>query len=204
MNRSTLTTIAAAVGLAFSAAAVAAPMTKAEYKSARESIASEYKASMTACDAFKANAKDICVAEAKGKENVALADLMVTYKPTTKSRYDARLAKADADYGVAKEKCDDQAGNAKDVCVKEAQAAHVAAKADAKAHMKTVEANKTATEKTTDARVDANKQIADAHKDAATDKRDADYAVAKQKCDGMTGDAKDHCMSDAKALYGKS
>ena len=35
MNGSTLTAIAAAVGIAFSAAAVAAPMTNAEYKSAK-------------------------------------------------------------------------------------------------------------------------------------------------------------------------
>jgi hypothetical protein len=35
------------------------------------------------------------------------------------------------------------------------------------------------------------------------DKRDADYAVAKAKCDALAGDAKDICMNDAKAQYGK-
>jgi hypothetical protein len=194
MNRTTLNALAAAVSLAFSAAAMGAtPMSKADYSSGKDSIQAEYKSSRAACDSLKANAKDICIAEAKGKESVALADLAVAYKPTTKSRYDARLAKADADFAVSKEKCDDQAGNAKDVCVKEAQAAHVTAKADAKAHMKTVEAH-----------VDANKQVADAQKTAASDKRDADYAVAKEKCDAQTGDTKDRCIHDAKALYGKS
>ena len=44
----------------------------------------------------------------------------------------------------------------------------------------------------------------DARKDAASDKRDANYAVAKEKCDALAGDAKNTCMSDAKARYGKS
>jgi hypothetical protein len=42
------------------------------------------------------------------------------------------VAKAEADYRVAKERCDDQAGNVKDVCLEEAKAAEAAAKADAK------------------------------------------------------------------------
>ncbi|HLX21849.1 MAG TPA: hypothetical protein VKR38_00775 [Usitatibacter sp.] len=204
MNRTTQTAIAAAVSLVFSAAAMAGSMSKSDYNVAKDNIHADYKSGKAACDALQANAKDICLAEAKGKESVAMADLTVVYKPTTKSRYDARIAKADAEYSVAKEKCDDQSGNAKDVCVKEAEAAHVTARADAKAHMKTVEAKETAHEKTVDARVDANKQIADAQKTAASDKRDADYAVAKQKCDAQAGDAKDRCVVEAKALYGKS
>jgi glutathione S-transferase len=35
------------------------------------------------------------------------------------------------------------------------------------------------------------------------DKRDADYATAKAKCDKLAGDAKDRCVTDAKARYGK-
>ena len=42
------------------------------------------------------------------------------------------IAKAEAEYAVAKERCDDQAGNAKDVCVKEAKSAQTAAKANAR------------------------------------------------------------------------
>jgi hypothetical protein len=78
---------------------------------------------------MKDNAKDICMAEAKGREKVAIADLDVTYKPSAKARYEARVARADAQYAVAKEKCDDLAGNAKDVCRKEADSVHTAGKA---------------------------------------------------------------------------
>ena len=192
MNRSTITAIAAAVSLAFSACAMASSMTKYEYKAGKKGIEADYTSMKSGCDPLIANAKDICKAEAKGKENVALAELEAAYKPTAKTRNDVRIAKADANYAVAKEKCDDLAGNTKDVCMKEAKAAHVAAIADAKVQLKTTDANQTAHEK-----------IADVRKDAAADKRDAEYAVAKEKCDALKSDAKDQCVKEAKSRYGK-
>ena len=188
----TLSAIAAAIALALAAPAIAG-MSKPDYQSSKKDIESTYDAAKAGCGPLAANAKDICMAEAKGKEKIARADLEVAYAPTVKNRYDARLARAQAEYSVATEKCDDQSGNAKDVCVKEAKAAQTAAKADAKARMKTVEANKT-----------AGKEVTEARKDAAADKRDANYAVAKEKCDALAGDAKDACVKDAKALYGKT
>jgi hypothetical protein len=44
----------------------------------------------------------------------------------------------------------------------------------------------------------------EARKDAAIDKSDAGYAVAREKCDPLAGIAKDQCVADAKARYGKS
>lgn len=181
MNQLTHTAIAAAVAMAFCTAATAS-MTKDEYQAAKKSVASDYKVAKAGCDRMAGNTKDVCVAEAKGREHVALAEIEASYKPTAAHRNDVRLAKAKAIYAVAKEKCDDQTGNPKDVCVKEAEANYTAAKADVK----------------------ANKQVAEARKDAATDKRDADYAVAKEKCDALAGDAKGACVKDAKARYGKS
>jgi hypothetical protein len=181
MKTLTRTAIAAAVAMTFSAAA-AAGMTKDEYQAAKKGVAADYKAAKAACDPMTGNLKDVCVAEAKGREDVAKAQVEVSYKPTAENNRDVRTAKAKAVHAVAKEKCDDQAGNAKDVCVKEADATFTAAKADIK----------------------ANKQVAEARKDAATDKRDADYAVAKEKCDALAGDAKGACVANAKTQYGKS
>jgi hypothetical protein len=192
MKTFTLTAIAAAIVLAAPAAALAG-MSKADYQTAKTTIEGDYKTNKAGCEPLAANAKDVCMVEAKGKERVALAELGAAYKPTEKARYDARLARADADYAVAKEKCDDKAGNPKDVCVKEAQAARTTAKADAKAHMKTVDAGKA-----------AGKEVVEARKDAAADKRDAEYAVEKEKCDASAGSVKDACLADAKARYGKS
>ena len=148
MNKLNINAIALAVTLAFSAGAMAEGMSKVDYKAGKDKIAAMYKTDKAACSSLSGNASDICKAEAKGKEKVAAAELEASYQPTSKHRYQARVAKADADYDVAKEKCDDLSGNTKDVCVKEAKAAQTAAIADAKTQMKTSDANATANEKT--------------------------------------------------------
>lgn len=131
-----LTIGALTLGLAFSIGALAEGITKESYKSAKESIKADYKAAKSACASMSGNQKDICVAQAKGKEKVGLADLEANFEPTLKKRYKALVAKAEADYAVAKEECDDKAGDAKSACVKEAKAVEARAKADAKAAMK--------------------------------------------------------------------
>ena len=193
MKNTTITVLATAVALSFAAGALADSLTKPQYTSAKKEIEASYKSAKAACDNMKDNVKDVCMAESRGREKVALADLEVTYKPSAKTRFEARVARADAEYAVSKEKCDDLSGNSKDVCRKEADSAHTAGKADAKAQMKTVDANS-----------DATKKVAQAHKDAITDKREAEYALAKEKCDAAAGAAKDSCIADAKARYGKS
>ena len=155
---------------------------KASYKAGKTRISDEYKAASKACNAQSANAKDICVQEAKAKEKVARAELEYSYTGTDKDRTKVMVVKAESTYAVAKERCDDEKGNNKDVCVKTAKAAEVKAKADAK----------------------MGKQITEAKTDAAQAKADADYKVAAEKCDSLAGDAKSTCVSSAKARFGKS
>ena len=193
MNSYTLTALSAAFCLAISTSAMGGTISKVEYKAAKEDISAKYKADNAACKAMTGNAKDICIEEAKGREKVAKAEFEANYSPSSKHRYDVRMAKANAAYAVAKDKCDDFSGNAKEVCRKEAKSAYVTAKADAKVAEKTSDANATARETTTEAR-----------KDAATEKRDAAYGVAKEKCEALADDAKDKCIKDAKARYGQS
>jgi hypothetical protein len=192
-----LMSLLAGAGIAFSGAVLAAnataPMSRDAYKAAEDKAEADYKADKDRCSSLTGNAKDICVKEAKGKEKIAKADAEAAYKNTDKARYDARVARADADYDVAKEKCDDLKGNDKDVCVKEAKASYTRAKADAKVARTAQETTHTAAVKTSNAR-----------QDAAEDKRDADYKVAKEKCDALSGAAKDQCVQNAKARYGKS
>ena len=111
---------------------VVAPITKDAYDVAIKSADAQGKVDKDACATRSGNAKDICLAEASGKEMVAKADAEAAYRNTPKEREGARVARAEATYGVAREKCDDLAGNSKDVCVKEADAALVKGKADAK------------------------------------------------------------------------
>jgi len=175
---------AAAVAALFATtgAFAAGTMSKAEITSAKDRISADYKADKAACAKFSGNEKDVCMEQAKGKEKVARAEL--AYNETGKEGDANKLAvaKADANYAVAKEMCDDKAGNLKDVCVTEAKATHAKALADAK----------------------LSKKIGEAAKDSFDDKRDADYKVATEKCESLAGDAKAACVSAAKARFNKS
>jgi hypothetical protein len=172
---------------------VSTTMSKDSYTTAKANADSQYKADKDACSSLSGNAKDICIAEAKGKDKVALADAEAAYQNTAKHRQSARVAHVQAAYDVAIEKCDDLAGNTKDVCVKEAKAALVKGKADAKVDRVVA-----------DTRQDAAVKQSEARKEASADKLDADYKVAIEKCDALAGAAKDTCVSNAKAQFGKS
>jgi hypothetical protein len=191
-----------AAGLGFAGAATAqmmaptnypTPMSKASYTQAAKDADAQYKLDKEACASLSGNAKDICLADAKGKDSAAKADAEAAYRHTPKARENARIAHAQANYGVAIEKCDDLAGNRKDVCVKEAKAELVKGKANAKVDRVAADTSHEA----------ATKQ-AEARKDANADKRDADYKVAIEKCDALAGAAKDSCVASAKAQYGKN
>ena len=191
-----------AAGLGFAAPGMAqtyfvkttsAPLSKDGYTTAKSNADAQYKLDSAACASLSGNAKDICIAEAKGKDSVAKADAAAAYENTAKTRESARVAHAQATYNVAIEKCDDLAGNRKDVCVKEAKAGLVKGKANAKV-------DRVAADTSTDA---AAKQ-ADASKEASAAKRDAEYAVAIEKCDALAGLPKDACVGNAKLQFGKS
>jgi len=92
-----------------------APISKDAYDLAVKNAETQYKVDKDACSPRSGNAKDICLAEANGKEKVSKADAEAAYKNTPKMREDARVARAEATYNVAKEKCDELAGNPKDV-----------------------------------------------------------------------------------------
>jgi len=160
----------------------AATMSKAEYKSAKAQISADYKSAKASCNSSVGNKKDICIAEAKGSEKVAKADLEARYTGKEKAQYNLQIAKADAAYSIAKQKCDDMKGNDKDVCVKQAKATEVASKEDAKLY----------------------KKVKSATKESIEDRMNADYKVAVEKCDALAGDAKTQCVNNAKASFKKS
>ncbi len=102
---------------------------------------------------------------------------------TTKAEYNAEKDRNAATYKGAIEPCKSLSGNPKDICEAEAKATQK--KADAMA-----EADYKATPK--------------ARQDAADTAADADYDVAKQKCDAKTGNEKDVCVKEAKAVQTKA
>jgi hypothetical protein len=131
LNKPNLNALSAAIALAISASAMGAGISEAQYKSAGQSIAARHTNDQAICESMAGNSKDVCQAEANGRESVAKAQLESSYSESGKSLHEVRLAKANAAYAIANEKCDDAAGNIQDVCRKEAQSVEVAAKADA-------------------------------------------------------------------------
>ncbi len=203
MNNLKFGVLAVASCLGLSTATQAQAIPKAEYETAKGAIKSNHEVNKKACDALANNAKSVCVEQCEGDEKIAKADLEERYEPTAKHHFKSRVARADAEYDVAKARCNDKAGTDKDVCVEEAKASKVHAVANAKTQMKTWKANSAANETKADANTKAKEEVAVARKDAATEKRDADYAVAKTKCETFAGATKDACVDKAKADYGQ-
>jgi hypothetical protein len=193
LNKRKLALLSAAIGLALSAGAMGADISEAQYKTAEQGISARHTSDQTACEAMAGNRKDVCMEEAKGRQNVAKAELELSHGNSAEHRQDVRIAKANAAYAVANEKCDELGGNAQDVCRKEAQSAQVAAKADAERMQTTAESNATARD-----------AAADAAKKASAEKDDAAYAVAKEKCDSLAGVAQNTCITEAKARHDQS
>ena len=141
------------------------------------------------CDGLSGNAKDICMAQAKGAKNVARRNLEARHKGTAKAQYDARVARADTDHEVAKEKCDEYSGELKDVVLKDAKAAQTRGPWPMpRSKRESREASKRSADRTADAR-----------RDASNDVRTAQDKAAVERCAASAGDARYRCVADAKA-----
>jgi hypothetical protein len=79
--------VAAGLGFAGTGAAqmsspMAAPISTASYTQTVKDADAQYKTDTDACSSFSRNAKDICLAEARGKDSVAKADADAAFKHT--------------------------------------------------------------------------------------------------------------------------
>ncbi len=186
--------ISAVLTLALGTGVVAENLSKDDYKAARDRIDTTYRADKRRCDSMSGNAKDICNAEAVGREKLAKAELEARHNPTNEMRYEALVVKAETDYEVAKEKCDNHSGNLKEVCLKEAEAARTSAKADAKAELE-ISAAYSDDE-------DATSESKEAYRQAADEKNEAEFELAAQKCEDFEGAARKLCLDNAKTQHG--
>ncbi len=176
-------TVVAALFVFGLGAANAAPLAAPEYRASKQRVEDAYRADKAACKTGNTgNARDICMATAKGKEKVALAELEFGQSGKPADAVKVGVARADGVFAVAKEKCDDLKGQPKSQCRTEAKAAHTKALADAKLAT----------------------TVGEAKADAKEDKMAADRKVAAAKCDALTGAAKTTCMADVKARFDKS
>src|SRR3981189_63896 len=77
-----------------------ATLTKDGYAQAKKDADAQYKIDKEPCAPKSGNAKDICMAEAKGRDDVARAEAAAAYENTPKTRENARIAHAEATYKV--------------------------------------------------------------------------------------------------------
>jgi hypothetical protein len=103
------------------------PLTKAAFEAGRKSIERQYDADRKACGRLKGQAKDVCQAQAKGRQEAETAKLEARYKPSPDKTQQAKEVTAQANFKVAKEKCETLKGDAKDKCIDLAKAAREAA-----------------------------------------------------------------------------
>lgn len=101
----------------------------------------------------------------------------------SKADYKASKTRIGATYKTDKAACNAQAGNAKDICIEEAKAKEKVARAELEYGY-------------TGKAADRNKIL--------VVKAETAYAVAKERCDDQSGNAKDVCVQEAKAVEKKA
>ena len=121
------------------------------------------------------------------KTGLAIAALIVTSSAfaATGNRTDYGAAKdrIGAELKADKAACDSHSGNQKDICLEQAKGKERVSLAEAEYNY-------------TGKPADANR--------IAVEKADASYAVAKEMCDDKAGNAKDVCVTEAKATHKKA
>jgi hypothetical protein len=104
-----------------------APLTKAAFEAGKKSIERQFDADKKACGRLKGQARDVCQAQAEGRQEAEMAKLEARHRPSPEKTQEAKEAVAEANFKVAKEKCDALKGDAKDKCIDAAKAAREAA-----------------------------------------------------------------------------
>lgn len=145
MNTLSLAIASITLGFILTSSAMAQTMSKEERLTSRNKISSDYKQEKTDCERMSGTPKNICMAEANGKEKVQLSELDARYTPSTQTLYQVSIAKAEVRYEISKERCTDMTGSSRDTCIKEAKAVEIDAKAEAKAQMNISKARKNTT-----------------------------------------------------------
>src|SRR5258707_9353037 len=108
--------IAVALAVFVCSDALAAGMTRSEYKASEARILAAYEADRQKCVAGIANGVDLCVAKARGARKVASAELEAAYKPSLANNYDAAVARAQVAYSITNEECSDKDAMTRKVC----------------------------------------------------------------------------------------
>jgi hypothetical protein len=97
-------------------------MAPTDYSAARKAIEADAHAAASKCRDLESAARELCKAEARADERVRKAELEAQYRGTVTAAAEVRLAKAKAEYDVAKARCADHRGEEKVSCLRSARA----------------------------------------------------------------------------------
>jgi hypothetical protein len=183
--------LAAVACLAWGVQAHAAPMNKDVAKAQARSIEAHYDAAQARCKPLKHNAKEVCLVQARGARDIAVAELEMQYKPTAKNDEKLRVTRAEAAHALARERCEPLDGNARDVCRKDAKAVLAQAKAEAKLQSAAVEDSLRST------------QLVEERSGAEERQRAALFAAARERCDALPAEQRSDCLVNAGKRFGK-
>ena len=186
-----LTAVLLVAACAFASGVNAEPLSTKERRLDHDKAQAAYRFDWASCRKQQGNAKDACKVEARGRFQVAKAEIDARYKNSPVNQDRIKLAKTDATYRLALEKCADLGGNARDVCKADARATSVAARAEARLSRASV-----------DKGVNSRQAVSE-RKEAREDTAAALYAAARERCDTLSGAARAACVDDAKKKFGK-
>lgn len=133
MNKLILLALSGFASALFAATpASAANQDTTAYRSASDKAAADYRSATAECAKEGGNDKQVCLQQAKVDRARADAEAVEQHRnsPTMLSR--ARIALANAEYGLARARCAVMTGNDRSTCQRDAKATQTAALADAR------------------------------------------------------------------------
>ena len=122
---------AGALALTYHAKGGAELRARAQHTQGLTEASLAYRAAWFRCELLKGIPKDVCAAEAKAAEMRAQAEAQSSYRWTSTSRNDVRIAAAQGDYLVSMARCNAQSGNERHFCKRAARATQTEAVASA-------------------------------------------------------------------------
>jgi hypothetical protein len=123
---------AAAFGISAAVDSPRSLMSPLDYSTAKKAIEAESHAALAKCRDLEGQPQDLCKADARADERIHKADLDANYRGTVAAAADARLARAKAQFDVAKVKCEGAHGEGRFSCLRSARADKAKALADTK------------------------------------------------------------------------
>jgi hypothetical protein len=118
----TLMVSATAFGISAAVDSPRSLMSPVDYGAAKKAIEGDERAAISRCRDLDGREKDLCKAEARANERIRKAELEADYRGTVAAAADAKLARAKAQFEIAKVKCGAERGEGKLSCLRSARA----------------------------------------------------------------------------------